>query len=75
MLIILTVDKSHDFIFITKSEYQEKLNALFDNSDNEKIENFNLNENLKSYRALVNDTIKNCLGQSKTWLVEPKNSI
>jgi hypothetical protein len=74
-IVLLTVDKSHDFIFITKSEYQEKLNALFDNSDYEKIENLNLNENFKSYRALVNDTIKSCLGQSNTWLVESKNSI
>ena len=30
---------------------------------------------MKSYRALLKDTILGCLGQKNKWLVEPQNSI
>ena len=58
-----------------KSDYHEKLKALFNNSDFEKIEDFKLEDTRKSYRELLNDTILGCLGQNNKWLVEPKNSI
>ena len=51
------------------------MRALFDNCDFEFVEKFNLDDKLKSYRALLKDTILGCLGQKNKWLVEPQNSI
>jgi hypothetical protein len=39
-----------------------------------KIDDFNLQHELVSYRKLLSDTIGHCLGQTNEYLVEPKNS-
>jgi hypothetical protein len=41
----------------------------------EKVTDFNLQHQLVAYRQMLEDTIRHCLGQTNSYLVEPKYSI
>ena len=75
-LILLSVDKTNDLIFLEKSEYKQKLSKLFENPNRfQKIENFDLQGQLTAYREILFNTIEHCLGLKNKYLVQPKNSI
>ena len=49
-MLVLGVDKTNDFIILEKSEYNKKLGNLFENPIKfQKLENFNLHDELKNY--------------------------
>ena len=73
-ILLLGVDKTNDLIFLEKSEYHKKLTNLFENSKFKKLENFDLQDELISYRSMLTNSIENCLGQSNKYLVQPMNS-
>ena len=74
-LLLLEVEKTNDLIFLTKTEYHQKLSDLLENSKFEKLNNFNLQDELISFRNILTNSIEHCLGQSNKYLVQPKSSI
>ena len=75
-LILLSVDKTNDLIFLEKTEYKQKLTELFENPTRfQKITNFDLQAQLTAYRTTLFNSIEHCLGLKNKYLVQPKNSI
>ena len=70
--LLCAVDKSNDFVLLNKSEYHLKLKNLFENLKFEKLNNFNLQDELVLYRRMLTNTIEHCLGPSNYYLVQPK---
>ena len=63
-LILLSVDKTNDLIFLEKSEYKQKLSKLFENPNRfQKIENFDLQGQLTAYREILFNTIEQMFRQ------------
>ena len=75
-ILVLGVDKTSDIIILEKNKYHKKLGDLFENPEKfEKIENFNLQDQLKAYRQILTNSIEHCLGTTHKYLIQPVNSI
>ena len=76
-LVLLSVDKQADLIFLTKTQYHEKLESLL-NQNFKKVDNFKsttLETILQDFRKLLTKTFSGCLPIWKIRTFFPANSL
>ena len=74
-ILVLSADKTQDFVILTKEQYQSKINDFLDNPKYQKIPNFDLKFEMQSYRSLLKSTMDGCVGQQNAFLLQPASSI
>ena len=73
--IFLLSDKTPDIVLMKKSEYQAKLAEVLETDNFIKVESFNLETELASYRKLVRETVSENFGEIAKRNLDGQNSI